>query len=114
MSIVFARGRAIDEVGVWDAVLDRYRAALDAQREFLQALLEERLPADVSELPPVWHSPADLPPRPADVHAVASALQGDTNDLIRTATALLARPAPATTRPRATGGSISSSLDQRL
>jgi hypothetical protein len=114
MSIVLGRVRAIDEVGVWDAVLDRYRAALDAQRAFLQALLEERLPADVSELPPVWDIPSDLPPMPAGVHAVASALQDDTNDLIRTAAALLARPAPATTRPRPTGGSVPSSLDQRL
>lgn len=103
------------EVGVWDAVLHRYGATLDAHREFLVSLLEQRLPADVYELPPPFEAPEVMPMLPAELAAVAETLQRDTDDLIRSTAALLARVSksmPNRFRPAASSGT--SSLDQRL
>jgi hypothetical protein len=111
------RDSAPDAEDVWDAALARYRAALDAQRCFVQAVLDERLPADVYELPAAWAAPDHLPAMPASVRAEAVALHQHTNELITMATELLARPqaaAPQPNRPRVDAGHRASSWDQRL
>jgi hypothetical protein len=105
----------MDEVGLWDNVLQRYGAAMDAQRAFLVSLLDERLAIDAYDLPEAFEPPHDMPAMPPEVEARATSLQAGTAELICAANLLLARSArPPTNHVRSTARSTASAMDRRL